>query len=454
MRKREIFSIFLLISLFFNYGLLLYGGNVRGEGKLRTSAEYNGISHCSLPQNVTFEVTINFSLSALDSGEYDFYFKFSLFDNRIPTEYAYTPPGQVSDLLYSSIEGSDTAITSEEDEFGNNYLLFSRTTKQGHQDPIKINQKYRITLSEVAFDKTVPDADIGEYNPSDAIHTLYCQAEQFYETNNAELIEISNDICKDITNPIDKADAIHDWIVDNLNYSLPDDTGEEKGAYWAYDNMQGDCSEFSDLMITLLRIQGIPARKCTGLIISDITANNEASPDFYPSVGDYWIFSSNFTKSSSQPNAGVSYPHLLAHAWLEYYVPNIGWIPSDPTWSQSGYDYFNRMDFLHLLGNIGAWFDYPGVPTPYSEFGTLPSPAYEPEARFRYTTIVRVEVIGLNLLGNIFSFLFNNPINATIFAFVLISVICLIIFIIFKKTGKGKKVKRMSSGENEITFSY
>jgi len=61
----------------------------------------------------------------------------------------------------------------------------------------------------------------------------------------------------------------------------------------------------------------------------------------------------------------------LGHAWMEYYVPDIGWIACDPLW-----DYFNRIDYLRFNLNVGANFFFPPNSI-ISEFDTL----------FRYTSV-------------------------------------------------------------------
>ena len=86
MRKREIFSIFLLISLFFNYGYFLSINYIRGENKIVTSSEYPGISHYEMVQNVTFEITINYTLGRLGVSSNTYSMQHSMFDNRIPSE--------------------------------------------------------------------------------------------------------------------------------------------------------------------------------------------------------------------------------------------------------------------------------------------------------------------------------------------------------------------------------
>jgi hypothetical protein len=130
-----------------------------------------------------------------------------------------------------------------------------------------------------------------------------------------------------------------------------DTQSQEMGALWAYNNLKGDCSEYSSLMITLLRIQNIPARKVSGFLISN-------NPAIRPQVNKTY----EFHVSESESN-------LLGHAWVEYYVPDIGWIACDPTWN-SVTNYFNRIDFLRFTRNVGANFFFPPSFT-YSEFNTI-----------------------------------------------------------------------------------
>lgn len=426
MQKKKTALTLILFNLIFYQGFLIQINFIRGLDYISVNSEYPGISQYSILKNITYEITINWSLNRLGSNTYDFFLKNPFFDNRIHEEYEFTPPLQISSLLYHSIEGNGTKILNQKDQFGNNFYLFNRTISNFNNAPILINQKYVITLSEITFDDDISDGNIGSYNLSDEIHHLYCQPETFFEMNNPTLINLSNNIVENLSNPIDKAKAIYNYVIEYLNYDIG--VGVEKGALWAYNNKLGDCSEFSDLMITLLRIQGIPARKCTGLILSNSTKTGAVAPNYNLKVGDELSYYSNFLKNSSSPSAGALSSNALLHAWLEYYVPNIGWIPSDPTWGSSGYNYFNRMDFLHLASNIGAWFDVPALPNDVSEFTVLPSPVYQADAIFEYDTIIKIKVIEVNYTEDI-------DLN-TIIAISIIAITLLVVVYIFIKSGK------------------
>jgi len=71
---------------------------------------------------------------------------------------------------------------------------------------------------------------------------------------------------------------------------------QDRGAKQALKDGQGDCTEYSELMITLCRAKKIPARIVMGLIVHS--------------------------------NGLVDY-----HNWAEVYFPEYGWVSFDPTWA-------------------------------------------------------------------------------------------------------------------------
>lgn len=72
----------------------------------------------------------------------------------------------------------------------------------------------------------------------------------------------------------------------------------DRGAGAAWENGTGDCSEFSDLFVTLARAAGIPSRSVRG-----------------------WTDS-----------AGTA----VRHQWAEGWIPGRGWMGFDPAWGKSG----------------------------------------------------------------------------------------------------------------------
>ncbi|MFX0073003.1 MAG: transglutaminase family protein [Candidatus Hermodarchaeota archaeon] len=375
------------------------------------SLPVNGVSHYNITGSVKYQVVINFSLTST-SGTNNYYFKFARINNRTPTSPLTnnTPPYQESSLIYNSISGKTPyeIAMNQNDKFNNTYDWYNVTLNTGQTT--YFDQKYNVTLNAIRF-QDIDNSSIGPYNPSDIIFDLYGNhTEPYYETDEPSLYYLTKSIVLPTDNPVEKAEKICNWVANNIVYNgfLPP---QEKGALWAYTNLQGDCSEYSSLMVTLLRIQGIPARKVTGFLISN-------NPSLRPAVGNVWNFNSNEGSSN-----------ILGHAWVEYYVPNIGWIACDPTW-HSGVNYFNRIDFLRFNLNVGANFFFPPSFT-VSEFS---NPIIGYTGPYQYDYDITITVLGTELPP-----LTEFPIYIAIFIIVGFVAVIGVIFLLLTK-GRKKVV--------------
>ena len=364
----------LLSSFFYSFNLTVAQNNLGPNSSIRSSSNL-GVSHYQVSQSVTYQVELNYTLTHTNMSLGYYYFKVARLNDREPnsTITQYCPPYQQSQLLYNSITGWDKIIYGSLDQFNNTYDLFNATLSFSNN--ITLSQKYIITLNEVSFDN-IQSSDIGVYNTSDAMFDLYCNKnEKYYERDDPDLINASNSIVNPTDNPLEKARKIANWVADYLTYdgNLP---AQEMGASWAYDNKRGDCSEYSTLMITLLRIQGIPARKVTGYLLS---SNSGLKPD----VGQVFNFHAN--------SLGIM--NILSHAWVEYYIPNIGWIAAEP----QNPNYYKKIDFLRFNLNIGAWFympDYGDV----SEFPVIPSPVFSEGSTYTFDYTMKITILDTNYI--------------------------------------------------------
>lgn len=407
---------FLVYLLFFPLGIstfssISFSSSIDFAFPLASSPIY-GVSNYNISQSVTYQVEINFSLTH-NSGVGNYVFKFARLNSRMPnvTSTKYTPPYQESKLIYNNITGFKPAELKmgHNDQFNNTYDSFNASLLVGEH--VTLDQNYTVTLNAIQF-QNIEDTDIGTYNMSDEIFDLYCNnPELYYERNDTSLIALSNSIVDPSDNPVEKARKICNWVSSNLVYNgaLP---AQEMGALWAYNNLQGDCSEYSSLMITLLRIQNIPARKVTGFLISN-------NPRTRPKAGDTW----NFQASGSSSD-------ILGHAWVEYYVPDIGWIACDPTWTGT-YNYFNYIDFLRFNLNVGANFFFPPSST-VSEFSN-PLFSYMLGASFDFTHDITITVLDSNLAP-----LSSFPIIFFIFIGIGAAAVVITLIIILKSSKKKK----------------
>lgn len=146
----------------------------------------------------------------------------------------------------------------------------------------------------------------------------YLGASQYWPTDDPELREIAQ--------MLKTPKAIYDYVVTNLSYNY-DRIAEEPrrlGAKQAIKEPgQAICTEFTDLFITLARAAGIPARELNGYAY---TQNQKLRP--------------------------LSLTRDILHAWPEYWdQQQQRWIQIDPTWGNTtgGIDYFNKLDFNHIV---------------------------------------------------------------------------------------------------------
>jgi transglutaminase-like putative cysteine protease len=94
-------------------------------------------------------------------------------------------------------------------------------------------------------------------------------------------------------NPTDYMKMAFEFVNQKIQYFI---NNRRDPASVALKTLKGDCSEYSDLFVALLRGGGIPAKVVHGVIIDN--AKNRIEP----------------------------------HAWCEYFSPELGWIQCDPTW--------------------------------------------------------------------------------------------------------------------------
>ncbi len=114
----------------------------------------------------------------------------------------------------------------------------------------------------------------------------------------------------------DKAEALESYLRDRYRYSTAvrsAPTGRDPIDYFLFDLKEDFCEYFASAMVIMLRDLGIPAR-----LVEGFTAGT-----FEPSLGQYVVRQQN------------------AHAWVEAYFPQYGWIEFEPTPSEQP---FGRID--------------------------------------------------------------------------------------------------------------
>lgn len=196
------------------------------------------------------------------------------------------------------------------DEYGNEIAEFD-FADMAPDSEIQVEIVYRVLVNQVEADLS---SCIGE------LPDFFTAAELHIESENPQITSLSDDLARDQGTACEQVRAFFDYIGSELVYSY---NGGNWGAQAALGKMGADCTEYASLMIALSRAAGIPARYIEGL---------------------------SYTPEGKEVLA------RLEHAWLEVFLPGIGWIPMDPTLGRSPMNrdsYFGKLPPDHIIVSRG-----------------------------------------------------------------------------------------------------
>ncbi len=129
----------------------------------------------------------------------------------------------------------------------------------------------------------------------------YLRNELFLRRKNKRIKEIADTISGG--SQLEIVQNIYDFVVNHLEYN--DDVRENLGSIKALKKGYGDCTEYSDLFVTLCRAKEIPARVVAGCV-AELSLNAN-------------------------------------HHWSEVFLEGMGWVPFDPTFGDSQAAAFEEM---------------------------------------------------------------------------------------------------------------
>ena len=209
-----------------------------------------------------------------------------------------------------STEITPDTYTLSTDEYGNQYAEFDLADiPPGSSIPVQV--QYRVAVNELSY-------DLGDCEG--AVPDTFNQPELRIESNNIQIIELAQQLSEGKQTACEQVRAFYDHIGNHLVYSY---NGADWGAQAALGEMGADCTEYTSLMIALSRASGLPARYAEGLRVLGEESEDDAR---------------------------------IEHAWLEVYLPGIGWVPFDPTLgrsSQSREDHFAHLTPDHIIVTVG-----------------------------------------------------------------------------------------------------
>jgi transglutaminase-like putative cysteine protease len=141
--------------------------------------------------------------------------------------------------------------------------------------------------------------------------------------------ELARRIAEGYDNPYDIADAVTNYLRENIEYSdtitdsLPD---QERIDWFLFDFRKGFCNYYATAEVVMLRSLGIPARIAVGYAQGERQGEivEVLLPGGEGSIPDTSIYD-QVTYTVRQKDA---------HAWPEVFFPGIGWIEFEPTANQ------------------------------------------------------------------------------------------------------------------------
>jgi hypothetical protein len=172
-------------------------------------------------------------------------------------------------------------------------------------DQLESGGTYRVLASTTVADSEML-ATAGQDYP-EWVTDRYLQLPNTITTRSNELTQ---EITAGLDNPYDMARAIEAYIRTNMVYDETVEAPPENADivdYLLFERQRGYCEYSASAMTVMLRMLGIPARVVVG---------------FAP--GDY-----------DESRDGYVYLQSNAHAWTEVFFPGYGWIPFEPTPSES-----------------------------------------------------------------------------------------------------------------------
>ena len=201
-----------------------------------------------------------------------------------------------------SIEPKPVRVQLDEDD--NVFAVIELKLKPGEK--FWIRAEFKVTMTEYAIDEK---GVTSTWPPMELVAKLTGPT-SLWNTENETLIEVANKYGKGDT-PLEIVKNLASWLVQRINYQVKGGRlGSDRALVAGPKGLEvrGDCVEVADVMVTLARIKGIPARTVYGFMLT--------SP--YEKM---WL---NLTTAEKEGEELLK--HWGGHMWSQVYVPPWGWI--------------------------------------------------------------------------------------------------------------------------------
>jgi hypothetical protein len=201
---------------------------------------------------------------------------------------------------------------------GSNFLYFFLWP--GQKINVQATVQILTKVEPADFDKSGKMTEI----PADL--SQYLQPATYWQTGDPTIRVKAAELIKPTDTVFTNAERVYNFIDATLTYDQAKINDNVRvGAVAALKKPDYVvCQEYADLMVTLLRAGGIPAREFFGMTDTAELQSSEGN---------------------------------ILHAWVEVYIPKFGWLVADPTWGEAGLK-FGKMAFDHLAIDYDTGGDF------------------------------------------------------------------------------------------------
>jgi len=207
--------------------------------------------------------------------------------------------------------GEYTLVT---DEYGNQYAEFDLAEHPAGKQ-INVEIQYDVSVNEIIYDLSLCEGEL---------LNEFIQPELHIESANPQVVSLADELSKGKRTACEQVRTFYDYAGDELIYTY---NRQDWGAQATFGLMGSDCSEYADLVIALSRAKGIPARYFEGILFLE---------------GGSWDNDAEIAQTE--------------HAWMDAYLPGIGWTAMDPTMGRSPINretYFAHYLPIHIIVTTG-----------------------------------------------------------------------------------------------------
>ncbi len=218
------------------------------------------------------------------------------------------------------------------DENGHRTAHYTIPYLYGNQT-VTLSMRYIVETATLSY--TFDRANVkDEYSSEEIGHLVsYLQPSSGVHSDDPAIIQFTQETIGNTTDPYQKAQALFSAVNRYLTY---DDADIDQSATAVLERGTASCHGYTNLYLACLRAAGIPARQQSGYLYMP---QQHTTSQYIDSI-----------------NARINL-NTLAHTWVEFYLPEIGWVVADPTFTYTYEDMngetqkFIRWDYF---ANISA----------------------------------------------------------------------------------------------------